>query len=165
MLDHLHPMRGLETYPFLSDTHSQAASASSSLLCLLHYSIGIYFCQLSKKPQISRSAFLLCSLTPTEHHMLAFCSPSRFTSLCTPAFPRGLPAQLGTQSSVCSAYYLEILLSLSGWRESWLLQSSCFWLSQTLDHFPSPHPPPPTLRWKTLLRFPYSLSIPDDVQC
>lgn len=84
-------------HPSLSDTHSHAASASS-LLCLLHYSTGIYFCQLSKKPQISRSAFLLCSLTPTEHHMLAFCSLSRFTNPCKPAFPWSLPAQLDAVS-------------------------------------------------------------------
>lgn len=108
-----------------------------------------------RRPQISRSVFLIRPLIPTEHHMLALCSLlPRLSGPCNSTFPSGLPPLLEAEPPTSSVYYLQPFLFLS-LRETLFRQSSCFQLSQMLVTRPSPlhHW---TFMWRILLLFPYN---------
>lgn len=110
-----------------------------------------------RRPQISRSVFLIRPLIPTEHHMLALCSLlPRLSGPCNSTFPSGLPALLEAKPPTSSVYYLQPFLCLS---KTLFHQSSCFQLSQMLVTRPSPlhHW---TFMWRTLLLFPYNPPYP-----
>lgn len=116
VLNHVHPTKSLlaslpgsprEPCSFPANIHSHAVSGSSSL-CLFHYSICIYFCQLSKKaPDIQVSL----PRPPSNPHRgpyahTVFSSPLPLWS-CNSTFPSGLPALLEEKPPTSSIYYLE----------------------------------------------------------